>query len=83
MSASKEPKEVNMNKARAISFVVTLSVLVASSSGFARAGSNGSERSRPVSSRAPAQRFHADLTGGSRTLARLGSWAASSPSFSR
>ena len=36
MSASKEPKEVNMNKARAISFVVTLSVLVASSSGFAR-----------------------------------------------
>ena len=36
MSASKEPKEVNMNKARVISFVVTLSVLVASSSGFAR-----------------------------------------------
>ena len=77
-----------MNKARMISFVVTLSVLVASSSGFARglsfflrkgqqlgrvvdhpgafgAGSDGSERSRPVSSRAPAQRFHADLTGGS------------------
>ena len=36
MSASKEPKEVNMNKARMISFVVTLSVLMASSSGFAR-----------------------------------------------
>ena len=32
MSASKEPKEVNMNKARMISFVVTSSVLVASSS---------------------------------------------------
>jgi hypothetical protein len=29
-------KEVKMNKARMISFVVTLSVLVASSSGFAR-----------------------------------------------
>ena len=36
MSASRQTKEVKMNKARMISFVVTLSVLVASSSGFAR-----------------------------------------------
>ena len=36
MSASKEPKEVNMNRARMISFVVTMSVLLASSAGFTR-----------------------------------------------
>jgi hypothetical protein len=36
MSGSKESKEVNMYKARMITFVVTLSVLLASSSGFAR-----------------------------------------------
>ena len=36
MSASKEPKEVNMNKARMISLMVTLSVLAASTAGFGR-----------------------------------------------
>ena len=36
MSGSKESKEVNMNKARMISFVVTMSVLLASSAGFTR-----------------------------------------------
>jgi hypothetical protein len=36
MSGSKESKEVNMYKARMISFVVTVSVLMASSAGYAR-----------------------------------------------
>jgi hypothetical protein len=36
MSGSKESKEVNMYKARMITFVVGLSVFMASSAGFAR-----------------------------------------------
>ena len=36
MFGSKASKEVNMKKARMISFVVSLSVLVASSAGFGR-----------------------------------------------
>jgi hypothetical protein len=36
MSGSKESKEVNMYKARMITFVVSLSVLLASSAGFSR-----------------------------------------------
>ena len=36
MSGSKESKEVKMYKARMITFVVSLSVLLASSAGFCR-----------------------------------------------
>ena len=36
MSGSKESKEVNMYKARMITFVVSASVLLASSAGFCR-----------------------------------------------
>ena len=36
MFGSKESKEVNMYKARMITFVVSLSVLLASSAGFCR-----------------------------------------------